>query len=82
MPQTLIIFEQWALIELARNPEMQDKLRKDLARFGGADPTWDQLVSELPYLDATVHEVLRLHPPVTETLRQVKFNSETSCNRS
>ncbi|KAJ7916333.1 cytochrome P450, partial [Mycena leptocephala] len=60
----------WALIELARNPEMQDKLRKDLARFGGADPTWDQLVSELPYLDATVHEVLRLHPPVTETLRQ------------
>ncbi|KAJ7124543.1 cytochrome P450 [Mycena epipterygia] len=63
------VVAQWALIELARNPETQDKLRKELGRFGNNDPTWDQLVSDLPYLDATVLEVLRLHPPVTETLR-------------
>ncbi|KAJ6482242.1 cytochrome P450 [Mycena vulgaris] len=57
--------------KLAKHPEAQDKLRKDLARFGSVDPTWDQLVSqELPYLDATVHEVLRLHPAVPETLRK------------
>ncbi|KAF7331038.1 Cytochrome P450 [Mycena venus] len=59
----------WALIELSKHPEIQDKLRKDLARFSGTDPTWDQLVSELPYLDAVVQETLRLHPPVIETLR-------------
>ncbi|KAJ7886186.1 cytochrome P450 [Mycena olivaceomarginata] len=68
--ETTSISLTWALIELARHPEIQDKLRKDLSRFSGTDPTWDQLVSELPYLDATVHEVLRLHPPVTETLRE------------
>ncbi|KAJ6579602.1 cytochrome P450 [Mycena vulgaris] len=57
--------------KLAKHPEAQDKLRKDLTRFGSIDPTWDQLVSqELPYLDATVHEVLRLHPAVPETLRE------------
>ncbi|KAK6996796.1 cytochrome P450 [Favolaschia claudopus] len=69
--ETTSVSLTWALIELAKHPEKQDKLRKDLAQFGGTDPTWDQLVSltELPYLDATVQEVLRLHPPVTETLR-------------
>ncbi|KAJ7196877.1 cytochrome P450 [Mycena haematopus] len=66
---------QWALIELSRHPEIQDKLRKDLlARFSGTDPTWDQLVYELPYFDATVLEVLRLHPPVTETLREASHD--------
>ncbi|KAJ7476918.1 cytochrome P450 [Mycena galericulata] len=58
----------WALIELAKHPEIQDKLRSELSQFG-TDPTWDQLVSELPYLDATVLEILRLHPPVPETPR-------------
>ncbi|KAG6876110.1 hypothetical protein C0992_000947, partial [Termitomyces sp. T32_za158] len=58
---------QWALIELARKPEKQQKLREELSRFSAADPTWEQLVSDLPYLDSIAHEVLRLHPPVTDT---------------
>ncbi|KAJ7167917.1 cytochrome P450 [Mycena filopes] len=66
--ETTSVSLTWALIELARHPEMQDKLRKDLCRFN-TDPTWDQLVSDIPYLDVTVLEVLRLHPPVGETLR-------------
>ncbi|KAJ7728688.1 cytochrome P450 [Mycena maculata] len=60
----------WALIELAKHPEIQDELRKELARFGSGDPTWDQLVSELPFLDAVVLEVLRVHPSIPETLRE------------
>ncbi|KAJ6544252.1 cytochrome P450 [Mycena capillaripes] len=67
--ETTSVSLTWALIELAKHQEIQEKLRKDLAQFGGSDPTWDQLVSELPYLDAVVHEVLRLHPPVTGTMR-------------
>jgi hypothetical protein len=47
----------WALIELAKRPEIQHKFRSDIARFHGVDPTWDQLVSDLPYLDAVVLEV-------------------------
>jgi cytochrome P450 len=58
------------LIELARKPEKQAKLRQELADFG-ADPTWDNLNSSLPYLDSVVLETLRLHPPVAETTRQV-----------
>ncbi|KAJ7164471.1 cytochrome P450 [Mycena filopes] len=65
---------QWALIELAKQPDKQAKLRAELIQFGAAhgDPTWDQLASNthLPYLDAVVLEVLRLHPPVTETTRE------------
>ncbi|KAG6852670.1 hypothetical protein C0991_010038 [Blastosporella zonata] len=60
---------QWALIELSRKPEKQKKLREELSRFSTVDPTWEQLVSELPYLDSIVHEVLRLHPPVSDTNR-------------
>ncbi|KAJ7766206.1 cytochrome P450 [Mycena metata] len=67
--ETTSVSLTWALVELARHPEMQDKLRKDLATFN-TDPTWDQLVSELPYLDATVLEVLRLHPPVDKSARE------------
>ncbi|KAF7354652.1 Cytochrome P450 4F12 [Mycena sanguinolenta] len=69
--ETTSISLTWALIELSRHPEIQDKLRNELlAEFGGNDPTWDQLVHQLPYLDATVHEVLRLHPPIIDTLRE------------
>jgi cytochrome P450 len=35
------------------------------------DPTYDQLTSGLPYLDAVVQEVLRLHAPLWETTRVV-----------
>ncbi|KAM6495402.1 Cytochrome P450 [Amanita muscaria] len=63
---TTAISLSWTLVELARHPEMQDKLRRELLQFSGSDPTWDQVVtgSACPYLDAVVHESLRLHPPV------------------
>ncbi|KAJ7464548.1 cytochrome P450 [Mycena latifolia] len=60
----------WALIELAKHPEKQAKLREELVQLGATDPTWDQLVSGLPYLDAVVLEILRLHPPVDNTVRE------------
>ncbi|KAF7318169.1 Cytochrome P450 [Mycena chlorophos] len=70
--ETTSVSLTWALLELARRPEMQDKLRQELlSKFPTSDPTWDQLVStsELPYLDAVVQETLRTHPPVAETPR-------------
>ncbi|KAK0227150.1 cytochrome P450 [Armillaria nabsnona] len=60
---------QWALIEMCKNVDIQNKLRTELAQFGNTDPTWEQLNSSLPYLDAVVHEALRTHPPVSETTR-------------
>ncbi|KAG1814956.1 cytochrome P450 [Suillus variegatus] len=60
--------DQWALIELSRHPDVQIRLREELLAFG-PDPTYDQLKANLPYLDAVVHETLRLHPPVPESTR-------------
>ncbi|KAK7448082.1 hypothetical protein VKT23_013839 [Stygiomarasmius scandens] len=67
----------WALVELCLKPEIQDKLRRELARLNAestaVDPTWDQLTAstDFPYLDAVVHETLRMHPPLSETTRMV-----------
>ncbi|KAG1780538.1 cytochrome P450 [Suillus placidus] len=66
--ETTSISLTWALIELSRNPDVQTRLREELFAFG-ADPTYDQLKANLAYLDAVVHEVLRLHPPVGEFTR-------------
>jgi cytochrome P450 len=64
------------LIELARNPGVQDALRKELRdNFATSDPTWDELATGLPMLDAVVHETLRLHSAVQETVRQVTPSS-------
>ncbi|KAI6154195.1 cytochrome P450 [Pisolithus tinctorius] len=67
--ETTSVGMTWALLELARNPDIQIKLRTELLAFG-SDPTYDQLTNSLPYLDAVVHETLRLHPPLAEFLRQ------------
>ncbi|KAJ7618492.1 cytochrome P450 [Roridomyces roridus] len=53
-----------------------DKLRPELAWFSLSDLTWDQLVSELPFLDTTALEVLRLHPPVVSTIRVALWGAD------
>ncbi|KAJ7580804.1 cytochrome P450 [Mycena floridula] len=69
---TTAISMTWALIELAKSPEKQTRLREELLSLGPNDPTFDQLssVTTLPYLDAITHEILRLHPAVAETPRE------------
>ena len=66
-----LISKKWALIELSRNLEKQEKLREELRQFSASDPTWEQLMSGLPYLDAVIHEILRLHPPLADITRMV-----------
>ncbi|KAG6375253.1 hypothetical protein JVT61DRAFT_3469 [Boletus reticuloceps] len=48
---------------------MHSKLRNELIELGPADPTCDQFSDGLPYLDAVVHETLRIHAPVREATR-------------
>ncbi|KAJ7048685.1 cytochrome P450 [Mycena amicta] len=72
--ETTSITLTWALIQLCRHPEKQAKLRDELHKFGAQDPTWDQLGSSLPYLDAVVLEILRLHPAVPDTARRAQVD--------
>lgn len=65
----------WALIELALHPEKQDRLREEILdhhTVNGGDPTYDQVMNELPYLDSVLREILRLHPSVETNDRMVR----------
>ena len=50
--------------ELARHPEVAERLREEQERvLGGDPPTVERLEGELPYLEMVLDEVLRLYPP-------------------
>jgi cytochrome P450 len=66
--ETTSISLTWTLMELSQHPDVQTRLREELLAFG-SDPTYDQFKANLPYLDAVVHEILRLHPPLGESTR-------------
>ena len=66
----LILQIQWAIIELTRFPEKQVRLRKELLELS-SEPTYDEMTSGLPYLEAVFRESIRLHPPVGDTTRVV-----------
>ncbi|THU93925.1 cytochrome P450 [Dendrothele bispora CBS 962.96] len=53
-----------AIYVLTQHKDVQTKLRQELLAVGTDSPSMDEL-SALPYLDAFVREVLRLHAPVT-----------------
>ncbi|KAJ3824342.1 cytochrome P450 [Lentinula raphanica] len=58
----------WALFALTKDKAIQDNLRQELLQVQTDSPTMDTLNS-LPYLDAVVRETLRLHSPVSSTMR-------------
>ncbi|KAI5981584.1 cytochrome P450 [Pisolithus albus] len=51
--ETTAMTMTWGLLELARHPNVQNKLREELLSFGG-EPSYDQLTNHFPYLDAVV----------------------------
>ncbi|TDL23922.1 cytochrome P450 [Rickenella mellea] len=57
----------FALMELARSPEVQKKLRDELQQSRDA-LSYDG-IQKLEYLDAVTKEALRLHPPAPHTER-------------
>ncbi|OJT06838.1 Cytochrome P450 3A9 [Trametes pubescens] len=64
-----------ALSLLAKHPNVQEKLRKEiLEASNGEDLDHDTLVS-LPYLDSVCRETLRLHAPVTTVFRETRSDA-------
>ena len=65
--ETTAVALGWAIYELARHPEVMEKLRAELAPLGSDfDPA---LALTLPYLDAVCKEAVRMHPPLAECAR-------------
>ncbi|KAI0712911.1 cytochrome P450 [Fomitopsis betulina] len=58
----------WCLFALAQSPDVQARLREELLNATLEDPTMDEL-NALPYLEAVVHETLRVYSPVSATVR-------------
>lgn len=64
------------LFELARNPEIQDRLLEELqSELSGMKPKsdayFDRIMSHLPYLDSVIKETLRKYPPLNRVERRV-----------
>ncbi|CAG8957287.1 hypothetical protein HYFRA_00010710 [Hymenoscyphus fraxineus] len=65
----------WAAYLLAKNPEIQTRLREEvrssLPHTSSPDPTYDlaTILDSLPLLHGVTNEVLRLYPSVPSTLR-------------
>ncbi|KAL4876977.1 cytochrome P450 [Aspergillus karnatakaensis] len=61
----------WALRELTLQPKVKEKLRAELIASSWYGDSNLQTLSQLPYLDAVVNEVLRLYPPIPTTARAI-----------
>jgi cytochrome P450 len=54
----------WAMLELSKNPKVQEKLFQEVKEvLGGRNPTFEDLPN-LKYANAVFKETLRKHPPV------------------
>ena len=63
----------WVIIELLRNPDAMAKVVAEmdaLAEAGGGEITYQDL-REVPWLESSIKEALRLHPPLILLLRKV-----------
>jgi cytochrome P450 len=68
--ETTAIALSWAVHWLHRNPATLARLREEIASLGPSPEA--EAIAKLPYLGAVCDETLRLHPIVTENLRQLK----------
>ncbi|KAI4389912.1 hypothetical protein MLD38_002079 [Melastoma candidum] len=61
---TTLVTTEWALYELAKNPEKQDRLFQEILKVCGLQKLTEDHISQIPYLGAVFHETLRKHSPV------------------
>uniref|UniRef100_A0ACD5UUB8 Uncharacterized protein n=1 Tax=Avena sativa TaxID=4498 RepID=A0ACD5UUB8_AVESA len=74
--ETTMMTTEWAMYELARNREKQDRLYQEIQEVCGDDTVTDDHLPRMPYLNAVFHETLRLHPAAT--LLPPRFIHETT----
>ncbi|CAN1194296.1 Ent-kaurene oxidase [Linum perenne] len=61
---TILVSAEWAMFELAKNTQRQEKLFQQIQSECGSEDVSEQHLSKLPYLTAIFHETLRRHSPV------------------
>ncbi|KAI4352734.1 hypothetical protein L6164_006955 [Bauhinia variegata] len=62
--ETTLWSMEWAIAELVNHPSVQSKIRQEISQVLKGQPVTESNLHELPYLQATVKETLRLHTPI------------------
>lgn len=62
--ETTLWSMEWAIAELVNHPEIQHKIRVEIETTLKGNPVTESSLVQLPYLEATVKETLRLHTPI------------------
>lgn len=62
--ETTLWSMEWAIAELVNHPDVQNKIRNEISAVLKGRPVTESTLNELPYLQATVNETLRLHTPI------------------
>jgi cytochrome P450 len=58
----------WTVRLISHRPEIQERMRSEVAAFGGAVPTYEDL-KRLPFTTAVFSEAMRMRPPVPLMIR-------------
>jgi len=61
---TTLVTTEWAMYEVAKHPEKQDRLYQEIQEVCGNEMVTEDHLPQLPYLNAVFHETLRRHSPV------------------
>ncbi|XP_006656176.2 ent-sandaracopimaradiene 3-hydroxylase-like [Oryza brachyantha] len=61
---TVLVTTEWVLYEIAKNPDKQERLHQEIQEVCGGRAVAEDDLPRLPYLNAVLHETLRLHSPV------------------
>ncbi|XP_057981481.1 cytochrome P450 CYP73A100-like [Malania oleifera] len=62
--ETTLWSMEWAIAELVNHPSAQSRIRDEISTVLKGSPVTESTLHELPYLQATVKETLRLHTPI------------------
>lgn len=62
--ETTLWSMEWAIAELVNHPTVQQKIREEISTVLKGKEVTESNLHELPYLQATVKETLRLHTPI------------------
>ncbi|XP_051135400.1 ent-kaurene oxidase [Andrographis paniculata] len=60
---TTLVTSEWAIYELSKDPERQDRLLMEIQSVCGSDKITEEKLSQLPYLTSVFHETIRKYSP-------------------
>ncbi|KAJ7969462.1 putative Cinnamate 4-hydroxylase [Quillaja saponaria] len=74
--ETTLWSMEWAIAELVNHPTVQNKIREEISTVLNDQPVTESNLHELPYLQATVKETLRLHSPIPLLVPHMNLKEE------